>query len=83
MGVKKGVPDYIIVIAKEKIQPQPKKDVLVFVEMKRAKGSKVQEEQIQWIKALKGAGCIAEVCNGFYNAKVLIDAILKGEKKPD
>ena len=54
-GVKKGVPDLVVFL--------PNK--ILFVEMKRVKGSRVSNEQNEWIDLLnKYDYCVASVCYG-------------------
>lgn len=65
LGVNRGVPDYIIV----------HKGKIIFIEMKRVKGSKVSPEQEQWIKALNDAGCYARICYGHIDAESFVEAI--------
>lgn len=59
LGVRSGVPDYIIVT--------PKKTV--WIEMKRMKGGKVSLAQKEWVEALENA----HVCCGFDEARKIID----------
>lgn len=55
MGVRPGVPDYIIVTKKG----------LLFVEMKRLKGGVVSEFQKDWIASLNACrGVEAKICRG-------------------
>lgn len=63
MGLKKGLPDFIIVT--------PTK--VLFVELKRKTGGRVSPEQTAWIAAFNGAGCPAAVCKGFTEAKEWIE----------
>jgi len=63
-GVKKGVPDYIIIL----------KNLLIFIEMKRNHGGKTSPEQKDWIKKLNKCDSVsAYVCNGFDEAKKVIE----------
>lgn len=67
MGVRRGVPDYLVVI--------PNKG-LVFVEMKRIKGGKVSPEQQHWIDQLNQlSGVEAKVCKGAEEAINYIKSI--------
>lgn len=63
MGVRSGVPDYLIVT----------KNKLLFIEMKRKKGGVVSKTQKEWIKAINDAGGFAVVCSGFEEAKKVIE----------
>ena len=68
MGVKTGVPDYVIVL------PQG----LLFIEMKRQKGSATSKTQKEWIAALnKIPNVQANVCKGASEAIELVQRILK------
>lgn len=62
-GVRKGIPDYLIVT--------PKK--ILFIELKRVKGGHVKPDQKIWIEALNTAGATASVCKGFDEAKKFLD----------
>jgi hypothetical protein len=64
LGVKSGLPDYIICL--------PGK--LLFIEMKRKKNSHTSKEQHEWINALNSInGVCAYVAHGFDEAKIIID----------
>ena len=65
-GVRKGVPDYIIVTQAE----------LIFIELKRTKGSVTSPEQKEWIQALNKAGVFAFIAKGFEDAKLQLDTCL-------
>jgi hypothetical protein len=70
-GLRKGVPDMIIII------PKGKKNLLLFIEMKKVKGSSVSIEQLEWQKELnKCPGVRAEICYGFEEAKKVIDSLI-------
>lgn len=71
MGVKKGVPDYIICLKR--------KPILFFLEMKRRRGGRVSPEQTEWIKAINEHGARAVICYGFDDAKM---AVLQAEVGP-
>ena len=62
MGVTSGIPDYVIVTNKK----------VLFLEMKRVKGGTVSPAQKEWIKDLRNAGAICEVCKGFNEAEKFI-----------
>lgn len=67
LGVKPGLPDYIIVT----------KHHVLFIEMKRQKGGVVSQAQKDWLKAITGAGGNSVVCKGFDEAKAYLDTVLK------
>lgn len=70
-GLRKGVPDMIIVI------PKPGKNILLFIEMKKKKGSVIGKEQEQWsIELNKCEGVYARICFGFEEAKEVVDKYL-------
>lgn len=82
MGVRPGVPDYLIVIpALTAFENRVRKeDRLVFIEMKRrdASPSQTSEEQTRWIQALaKVPGVTARVCRGFEEARDVIEAEMR------
>ena len=62
-GVTKGVPDYIIVTDKK----------VLFIELKRPKGSVTSFEQKEWIDNLSGKKTQAVVCKGWNTAKEFIE----------
>ena len=68
-GLRKGVPDMLVII------PKREKNRLVFIEMKRTKGSVISIEQKEWQEALNkcGGGVKSYVCRGFDEAKEVID----------
>jgi len=67
-GVSRGFPDYIVIV----------KGKLLFIELKRVKGSRVSPEQLEWIAALEACGVYAEVCAGWEHAKVFIEEVEYG-----
>lgn len=63
-GLRPGLPDLFIII----------KNNPFFIEMKRRKGGVVSADQLEWISAInKCNGIKAYVCNGFDEAKTIID----------
>lgn len=58
MGVRKGVPDYLLVV----------KNKLVFIEMKRSVGGTLRPTQRAWLEALQCAGAHTFVCEGSKDA---------------
>lgn len=64
-GMAKGVPDYMIILPLG----------LFFIEMKRIKGSKVSQEQKDWIAALQDLdGVEARICYGADDAIKFIES---------
>lgn len=69
-GVKAGVPDLFL--------PYPSKGFHgLFIEMKKRKGGKVSTEQHWWMHHLICAGYRAEVCQGWEEAKDIIEEYIK------
>ena len=66
MGVRPGVPDYIVVTKK----------AVLFIEMKRKKGGRVTEAQERWLEAIHKAGGEARICYGFDDAKKFIEEFI-------
>lgn len=62
-GWRGGVPDYLVVL----------KNKVIFIEMKRQKGSVISDNQKSWLQALTKAGVKAKVCHGFEAAKEFIN----------
>ena len=56
MGLRAGLPDLVVIVPKH----------LLFIEMKRKKGSRISEEQKGWIAALNDINkhVVAKVCKG-------------------
>ena len=72
-GVKAGVPDICIPVAKGRYSA-------LYVELKRLKGGRVSEEQRAWIDALNRVGNLAVVAHGFEEAKnVIVDYLKLGK----
>jgi hypothetical protein len=69
MGSPSGLPDYIIII----------RNILVFIEMKSAKG-RLSPKQKEWIDELKKGGEHAFVCYGFEQAKEVLNSFIPGVK---
>ena len=65
MGMQKGVPDLFFPYARQNANG-------LFIEMK-ANGRKLTVEQTAWIARLKERDYKAFVCNGFDEAKMVID----------
>ena len=81
-GVKKGIPDLIIVIP-----PMYRKNgkwKTVFIEMKREKGGVASKEQKEWIAALDGSeGVSAKICHGAIAAMQYLESFLELEPPYD
>lgn len=80
MGVRKGVPDYLVVIptraTRHQLDGTTRTMRLLFVEMKRknASPSDTSPEQLSWIAALgQVAGVEARVCKGYDEAVAFIE----------
>lgn len=63
MGVRPGVPDYLIVF----------QYYVVFIEMKRAKGGHLSKDQKEWHDALTNVNIDVYVTKGFDEAKEIVD----------
>lgn len=70
-GVRKGVPDLIVVTKKN----------ILFIEMKRTKGGVLGLEQKVWQEAIIATGGKAVVCKGAAVAIDHLNEIIKGESK--
>lgn len=68
MGVRSGIPDYVIVTTND----------VLFIEMKRSnKSNKTTKSQKQWLEALADKPVHSKVCYGFNEAKEFIEYTLK------
>lgn len=67
LGVKPGVPDYLLVGNKS----------LMFLEMKRKKGGKISVEQEKWLDAILTANTMVFVGLGFEDGKAKIEKWLE------
>ena len=72
MGMSKGFPD-LIVLARNKSQTHE----VLFIEMKRQKGSTVQPEQKEWIKRLDESGYCVGVAKGCESAINILNNYLQ------
>lgn len=70
-GLKKGVPDICLPVARGGCHG-------LYIELKRTRDSRVTQEQLEWIDALKDQGYAAAVCRGCDEAITLIVDYLKG-----
>lgn len=66
-GLRRGVPDYIIV----------NQNKVIFIELKRTRKSTTSPEQLEWIEGLQGKTTHAKVCKGFDEAKAYIEKEIK------
>lgn len=70
MGVRRGVPDYLIVT--------PTK--VLFLELKRKKGGVVSLEQLEWLDKLNAKTTSTGVAKGFDEAQAWIDEHSKNKR---
>jgi hypothetical protein len=61
-GVSPGYPDLIVPLPRGKFHA-------FYVEMKRTKGGRLSEHQVDWLNYLREQGYFAEVAHGFEEAK--------------
>lgn len=66
MGVKPGIPDYIIVTSHD----------VLFIEMKRTTSGQLSKHQKVWLRELDGKPTKAVMCRGFDEARKYIEAII-------
>lgn len=71
VGVRPGLPDYVIII----------NECLIFLEMKRKKGGTLSKAQKLWFLALRNTGASVYVAKGFDEAKDLIDSFLVKKRR--
>jgi hypothetical protein len=69
-GVKRGVPDTCLPVARQGFHG-------LYIELKRSKGSRVEQEQKDWIEFLTEQGYKAVVCHGFDEARETIENYLE------
>lgn len=65
MGVSPGYPDIFLPLPSGSYHG-------LFLELKRQKGGKVSEAQLDWLRYLREKGYYAEVCRGFDEAKEIV-----------
>lgn len=74
-GLRKGFPDLVIWIAAD--QAECREACIVFIELKRLKGSEVKPEQEEWIDCLEQVPwCTARICFGKMDAINFISSFL-------
>ena len=71
-GLKRGVPDICLPVARGGRHG-------LYIELKRIKGSKVSEEQREWLAALEEQGYAAALCKGWEAAAKVIEEYIKQE----
>ncbi len=64
LGVKPGVPDIFVIVEGD----------LITVEMKRVKGGRATQAQLDWIKKLNSAGIPSKVCRGAQEAIEFVES---------
>lgn len=69
-GVSRGFPDYIVVV----------KNKTIAIELKRLKGSKVSDEQINWLTALNLGGVEARICKGAIEATHFVEEVFARQR---
>lgn len=70
-GLRPGVPDICLPVARSGNHG-------LYIELKRVKGSRVTQDQIQWIEELLKQGYAAAVCRGCDEAIGMIERYLSG-----
>ena len=71
-GVKPGVPDLCLPVPRGQYHG-------LYIELKRKHGGRISKPQSEWIDALLMHGYCAAVCNGWEEAKGMIERYLKGK----
>lgn len=64
-GTSKGFPDYVVIV----------KSKLLFIELKRKKGSRVSPEQKEWLEALSKTGAHCIIAHGASEAIEYIESM--------
>lgn len=72
-GVKAGVPDTCLPVARGRFHG-------LYIEMKRRRAGVLSPAQRQWVADLSAAGYRAECCNGWDEARGVIEDYLAGVK---
>lgn len=71
-GTSAGFPDYVIVI----------NNVLIAIELKRVRGSRVTPEQREWLAVLSACGIPSAICHGAAEAIEFIQECIKTPSLP-
>jgi hypothetical protein len=77
MGTSKGFPDLLVFVPVYGVEGVIDSYQMCAIEMKRRKGSKVSEEQKEWLEVLQASGAMCAVCKGADEAIQFVDAIMK------
>jgi hypothetical protein len=64
-GVKAGVPDIYLAVARNGYHG-------LYIELKRVKGGRLEDDQIRWLNSLNAQGYRAVVCFGWNDARDVI-----------
>lgn len=72
-GVKAGVPDICLPVARNGFHG-------LYIELKRQKGGRVQENQKRWLEALQEQGYYTCVCKGADEARKVLEEYLENKK---
>lgn len=72
-GVKAGVPDMFLPVARGGYHG-------LWIELKRQRGGRASTEQLDWLAALTEQGYRASICNGWDEARRLIERYLDDEE---
>ena len=71
-GVKRGVPDICLPVARQGCHG-------LYIELKRVKGSHISREQLKWMDALARQGYQCAICKGWEMARDVIIDYLRGK----
>lgn len=69
-GLKRGVPDICLPVARSGKHG-------LYIELKRIKGSKVSDDQREWLSALEDQGYAVALCKGWEAAAKVIEKYIK------
>lgn len=71
-GLRPGVPDLCLAVARGGAHG-------LYIEMKRTKGGRLSAEQATWLEKLAREGYATAVCNGWEQARDVIERYLRNE----
>lgn len=77
MGTSKGFPDLLVFVPVCGVDGHIDSYQMCAIEMKRRKGSKVSEEQKEWLEVLQASGAMCAVCKGADEAIQFVETIMK------